>query len=102
MYRTPLLGVVALLALAVPAFGQTSVLKTTAQGNPKVQSIDAISFAPGGVLLIGDSKGGQLVAIDTGDTTVKPWSRPEIAKVDELLAQRLGTTAKGIQIVKRA
>jgi len=102
MKHTPLLGVVALLALTAPVFGQTSVLKTTAQGNPQIKSINAITFAPGGVLLIGDSTGGQLVAIDTGDTTKKPWTSPAIDKLDEKLAARLGTTPSGIEIIKLA
>jgi hypothetical protein len=102
MNRTPLLGVVALLALAVPAFGQTPVLKTTAQGNPGIKSIQSIGFAPGGVLLIGDGTGGQVVAVETGDTTAKNWTSPAIQKIDELLAARLGTTAKNIEIVKMA
>jgi len=102
MKRTPLLGVVALLALAAPAFGQASVLKSTAKGNPGVKSITAIAFAPGGVLLIGDAQGGQIVAIDTGDTAAKQWTTPAIKQIDEKLAGRLGTTAKGIQIVKMA
>jgi hypothetical protein len=102
MKHTPLLGVVALLALAAPAFGQTSVLKTTAQGNPQIKSINAITFAPGGVLLIGDSTGGQLVAVETGDTTKKAWTTATIGKIDEKLAARLGTTPKGIEIIKLA
>jgi len=103
MKHTPLLGVVALLALAAPALGQqTTVLKTTAQGNPQIKSINAITFAPGGVLLIGDSVGAQLVAVDTGDITRKAWTTPSIAKFDEKLAARLGTTPKGIEIVKLA
>jgi len=102
MKRTPLLGVVALLALAAPAFGQTSVLKTTGQGNPGIKSVQAIAFAPGGVLLIGDGVGGQLVAVDTGDTTEKKWTTPKVTKLDELLAARLGTTPKNIEIGKLA
>jgi len=102
MKHTPLLGVVALLALAAPAFGQTPVLKTTAQGNPQIKSINAITFAPGGVLLIGDSMGGQLVAVETGDTTKKAWTTAAIQKIDEKLAARLGTNSKGIEIVKLA
>src|SRR4051794_12621498 len=102
MKRTPLLGVVALLACAVPALGQTSVLKTTAQGNPGVKSIQAIAFAPGGVLLIGDAQGGQIVAVETGDPTRKRWPTPRIKKLDEKPPGRLATPAKGIEITKMA
>ncbi len=102
MKRIPLLGVMALLAFAAPALGQTSVIKRAAQGNPGIKSIQAIAFAPGGVLLIGDAQGSQIVAIETGDTTPKRWTIPAIAKLDEKLAGRLGTTAKGIEITKMA
>src|SRR5262249_50800161 len=93
---------VVLLALAAPAHGQGTVLKSTTTGDPQVQSIEALGFAPGGVLLIGDSRGAQVVAVDTGDTTAKPWSKTEIARIDEKLASRIGTTAQGIEILKLA
>src|SRR5438445_12108191 len=63
------LGVSAALALGTRAAqAQTSPLKNPEQGSPAVQSIEAISFAPEGVLLIGDGRGKQVVAVDTGDT----------------------------------
>src|SRR5438270_14067980 len=92
----------ALLALTVPAYGQGTILKSTATGDPQVQSIEALAFGPGGVLLIGDSRGAQVVAVDTGDTMPKPWSKVELPRVDEKLAGRLGTTARGIEILKLA
>jgi hypothetical protein len=104
MARSKLCAAVALglLAWAAPAYGQNAVLKATATGNPQLKSIQAISFAPQGVLLIGDGKGAQVVAVATGDTTARKWTRPEIAKVNEQLAGRLGTTGKGIQINRLA
>jgi hypothetical protein len=91
-----------LLALTVPAYGQGAILKSTAQGDPQLQSVETIGFAPQGVLLIGDSKGRQVVAVDTGDTTPKPWSKVETPNIDDKLAARIGTTGKGIQILKLA
>ena len=91
-----------LLAWAAPAHAQNTVLKTTATGNPQLKSIQAISFGPQGILLIGDGKGRQVVAIATGDTTLQKWTRPEIANIDEQLAGRIGTTRKGIEIKRLA
>jgi hypothetical protein len=91
-----------LLIVTVPVYAENAVLKSTAIGNPQLKSIETIGFGPGGVLLIGDSKGAQVVAVATGDTTPKPWSKVEIAKIDEKLAARIGTTAKGIEILKLA
>jgi hypothetical protein len=95
-------AVLGLLAWAAPAHAQNPVLKATASGDPQVKSIQAISFAPQGVLLIGDGKGRQLVAVETGDTTPRKWTRNEVARIDEQLAGRLGTTAKGIAITRLA
>jgi hypothetical protein len=91
-----------LLAWAAPAHAQNPVLKTTATGNPQIKSIQAISFGPQSVLLIGDGKGRQVVAVATGDTTPQKWTRTEIPNIDEQLAGRLGTTRKGITIKRLA
>lgn len=89
------------LAVAVAASAQ-SPLKNPSTGNPNVKSIDAICFGPQGLLLIGDSKGRQLVAVETGDTKVLSWSKNEIPGIKDQLAGRIGTTAKGIDINKMA
>jgi len=85
-----------------PAHGQEMLFKSTTTGNPQVKSITAISFGPQGLLLIGDSTGAQIVAVDTGDTTPMKWTKNEIPNITGELAERLGTTAKGITIVKMA
>lgn len=97
-----LAAVLGLFAGAVPASAQSKLFKTTATGDPQIKSIEAISFGPQGVLLIGDGKGAQVVAIDTGDTTPKAWTKTEIPQITEVLAGRIGTTAKGIEILKLA
>jgi hypothetical protein len=94
--------VLAFLVGAAPALGDKKVFKTTAQGDPKIKSIDAISFAPDGVLLIGDGRGSQIVAIDTKDTTPQKWTKAEVANIKDELAGRLGTTGKAIEILKMA
>ena len=91
-----------LLAWAAPARAQNAVLKSTATGDPQIQSIQCLSFGPQGVLLIGDGKGRQVVAVATGDTTPQKWTRTEIPNIDEQLAGRLGTTRKGITIKRLA
>jgi hypothetical protein len=77
-------------------------LKDPATGDPKIKSIEAIAFAPGGVLLIGDGKGKQIVAIETGDTTAVAWSKNEVANIKDELAGRVGAAAKDINITKIA
>src|SRR5207244_4355070 len=55
-----------------------------------------------GMLLIGDGRGSQIVAVDTGDTTIKPWTKNEVKQIKDELANRVGTTGKGIHITKMA
>jgi hypothetical protein len=87
---------------AATASAQTTVLKDPANGTPELKSIDAIAFAPGGVLLIGDGKGKQVVAVDTRDATQTPWTKTEMKAIKDDLGGRLGTTGKDIEIVKVA
>jgi hypothetical protein len=94
--------------LAALAFGassanaQNSPLQDPSTGSAQLKSIEAIAFGPAGLLLVGDGKGKQVVAIDTGDTTPIKWTNTEIANIAEELAGRLGVTAKDIKIRKIA
>jgi hypothetical protein len=99
--------VVAAAVLAVGAFRAAaapvaSPLQDATVGSPNLKSIEAISFGPQGLLLIGDGQGKQIVAIDTGDTAPMKWTRTEIANIQDQLAGRLGATAKDIKIQKIA
>src|SRR6266545_1012296 len=91
-----------LLLSVAPAHAQDKLLKSAVTGDPQIKSIQAINFGPQGLLLIGDGKGSQLVAIATGDTTPTKWTRTEVPQITEQLAGRLGTTAKGISITRLA
>jgi hypothetical protein len=91
----------ALLALATTA-AQAQTLKNPEQGKPDLKSIEVLSFSPDGVLLIGDGKGKQLVAVETGDNTKVAWAKTEFADITTMLAERLGAGAKDIQILKFA
>jgi hypothetical protein len=82
-----------IMALSLTAFAQ-------AQGNPKLKSIESIAFGPNGLLLIGG--GTQVVTVETGDTKETAWSKTEVANIDQLLAGKLGLTAKDIEIKKLA
>jgi hypothetical protein len=83
-----------LVLLGLTAFVQAE------QGNPKIKTIEAIAFGPDGLLLIGG--GAQVVTVETGDTKEIAWSKTEIAGIDQLLAGKLGMTAKDLQIQKIA
>jgi hypothetical protein len=84
-----------LLASSAPA-------AEVATGNPKVQSIESISFGPDGLLLIGDGTGAQVVAVHTGDVKPVPWGKLDGSDFKEQVGGRLGTNGKGIEIRKLA
>src|SRR3977135_3821132 len=84
----------ALVSLSLAAFAQAD------QGNPKLKTIESISFGPNGLLLIGS--GTRVVTVETGDTKETAWSKTEVANIDQLLAGKLGLTAKDIQVQKLA
>src|SRR5438093_7316131 len=56
-----------LLAGLLVATAEAAVLNKTAVGKPAIKSINCLSFAPDGVLLIGDGAGSQIFAVETGD-----------------------------------
>jgi hypothetical protein len=65
---------------------------------PALQSAGALAFAPGGVLLVGDSAGGQILAIETGDTAKAGAGKVEVADLSAKIAALLGTTADQVAI----
>jgi hypothetical protein len=91
----------ALAVLLTAAVSLTASAQPTA-GNPQIKSIQAIAFGPDGLLLIGDGRGEQVVAIDTGDSTPVKWTTTTVPAIKDQLAGRLGTTASGIDILKMA
>ncbi len=88
------------LSLATLLLLGLATIAQAEQGNPKIKTIEAIAFAPKGVLLIGG--GAQVVSVETGDTTPMKWSKTEIADIDQLLAGKLGLQAKDIEVRKLA
>lgn len=92
----------AALALVVPAFAAPSVLDKTTTGTPKIQSIEVIRFAPDGVLLIGDGRGAQVIAVDTAAKEGKVGFTANVEGIKTKMAQRLGTPEKDVEIVDMA
>jgi hypothetical protein len=68
-------------------------------GKAELKSAGVLAFAPDGVLLVGDSVGGAVFALDTGDRTASA-SRPafEIKGLNQKIASMLGTAPDQIQI----
>lgn len=96
------MGLAIVLAMSCTAEAADAVLQSTTEGELPVKSIQAISFAPEGVLLIGDGQGAQILAVATGDTKQQPAVSEKIANVPQAIAQRLGTTTGGVEILDLA
>ena len=68
-------------------------------GTPKIKSMTQLSFAPEGILLIGDTKSSALFAIATNDKTPNIGKKKlEVHNIEAKLAALLGTKKEEIMI----
>ena len=89
------LGVCSTAAMAVGAEPTASLKK----GTPDLKSAGALAFGPEGILFVGDTKGGALFAIDTGDRA--PAAKKHAVEVKDLgakVAATLGTDPKQVAV----
>jgi len=85
-----------MIAVSAGAGDPTASLK---QGNPQIKSAGPLGFGPDGILFVGDTQGGALFAIDTGDRTAA--SQKHAVKVNDLgakVAGMLGTDPKQVMV----
>jgi hypothetical protein len=69
------------------------------KGTPELKQAGALAFAPEGILLVGDSLGGAVFAIDTGDRPTKPAEGAlKVEGVNEKIAGLIGAEAKQVTI----
>ncbi len=70
-----------------------------ATGRPDIQQCGALAFAPDGVLLVGDTLGAAVFAIDTADRgPAAPPVEIQIAGIDKRIAALAGGTAEDVLI----
>lgn len=92
------LSFLAAALLATPLLA-SSIRSGFTKGTPDLQSAGPLAFAPEGVLLVGDTKGAAVFAIDTGDTSGKPEEVSlNIEGLGKRVAAALGTQASDILI----
>ena len=90
-----LAGIALTAAMAVAA-EPTASLK---QGKPDLKSAGPLTFGPEGILFVGDTKGAELFAIDTGDRATAAEKRSvEVKDLTGKIAGMLGTKANQVQI----
>lgn len=103
--NTTLLITVALIGVMVMAFTYRPDKSSygLSVGSPDVKSISALTFGPEGILLIGDSKGATIFAVDTKDkTAVDKSAAIDLKGIDQKIASLLGTKAENITITDMA
>ncbi len=68
-------------------------------GKPDLVSAGPLAFAPGGILLVGDSLGGAIFAIETGDRDRSSGPRSiTVEGINTKVAALLGTTPEDLRI----
>ncbi len=90
----------AALAIGVTAARQpASPLADLPSGKVQIMSAGALAFGPDGILFVGDSVGGSIVAIDTGDRKASASAAQiNVQGVDQKIAALVGVTPDQIVI----
>lgn len=97
--RSLLLACIMCLVTAVTANDLNGLTKDFVRGNPGIASVSALAFGPDGILFIGDSQNATVYALETGDNQMMENAEGiSLEKVDERIADMLGTTADNIMI----
>ena len=89
------LTVVALAAAILVVAAIRRPLPVTADGdlattNAGLKSAGVLTFGPDGVLFVGDSMGGAVAALDTGDRSAASGASVEVKGIDEKIAGLVG------------
>ena len=94
------------LTLLLSGFALSSlfadVIGGSVTGTPEIAGIEVISFAPEGVLLIGDGRSAQIITLKTGDTTPATGDFAETKDFRTEIAGRLGVGGKDVEILDLA
>ena len=90
---------VILLGLAIASWTTSRNVDSMTYGSPDVITFGALAFGPDYQLLVGDSEGATVHAIDIGDAEMAPDNSPfNVQGLDKKIASLLGTTSEEIRI----
>ncbi len=68
-------------------------------GTPEIKSMSVLKFTPDGVLLIGDSKGGIIYAVQLNEKKIAaPEKGPEVQNIEKKIAAMTGASAEDVLI----
>ena len=88
--------------ITIPNFANNPITEGFATGNPELKSISALSFGPDGILFIGDSQGGQVVAVDLSKANKTSNEELNVPDIEALLGQMLGSDIDEIELTDMA
>ena len=89
----------ATLTLLLTATGALSSAADMTVGTPDWQSVGQLAFGPNGLLFVGDTKGGAIYAVETGDKTMdSAGDSIAVAGLNEKIAGLLGIEARDLLI----
>ena len=93
-------GLAAVLVFAMYAVRPRPIVAAgdTSTGNVGLKSAGAMTFGPNGVLFVGDSIGGAIAAIETGDTTPAAGAKVDVQGIDAKIAALVGIQAGDVII----
>ena len=87
------------LALVLAGAGASSPAAEMKRGAPDWKSAGPLAFGPDGLLFVGDSQGGAIFAVDTGDKVMdKAGDAIAVAGLNEKVAALLGIEARELMI----
>jgi hypothetical protein len=97
------IGVLSLAAAVLVVYAVRRPATVSADGdlvsvNGGLKSAGALAFGPDGVLFVGDSIGGAVAALETGDRTAASTSQVNVQAIDEKLAALVGVAPADILI----
>ena len=93
------LGLATALAAALwPARQSVNAAAALTPGKADLKSAGALTFGPDGVLFVGDSIGGAVVALDTDDRTPVAARPINVEGLDQKIAALVGVTPDQIMI----
>ncbi len=80
-------------------FANSGLKNNFVLGNPKIASLNALTFGPEGILFIGDSKNAMVYAVDTRDTEIRKKAEPiEMKHLDRAIALVLGSMPEQVHV----
>ncbi|HEY2839736.1 MAG TPA: hypothetical protein VGJ26_11325 [Pirellulales bacterium] len=88
-----------LTAAMIATSSAANLTEGMAKGTPEIKSVGPATFAPQGILLLGDTQGATIYAIATGDAALGAAKAPlNVEQLDEKIAALLGTSKGEIVI----